>query len=79
MSSGSTLTQYLQNPKSNFPAKYVYIKYICLAFNRQNEEKKKAKTISVKVFKIMEFKNIQQETTKSTLRPYLISHQHTLI
>ena len=24
VSSGSTLTQYLQNPKSNFPAKYIF-------------------------------------------------------
>ena len=29
----------------------------------------KAKTISLKVFKIMDFKNFQQEITKRTLRP----------
>ena len=30
---------------------------------------KKVKTISLKVFKIRNFKNLQQETTKGTLRP----------
>ena len=30
---------------------------------------KKAKTISLKVFKITDFKKLQQETTKGTLRP----------
>ena len=30
---------------------------------------KKVKTISLKVFKITNFKNLQQETTKGTLRP----------
>ena len=31
---------------------------------------KKAKTVSLKVFKIMNFKNLQQETTKGTLGQY---------
>ena len=30
---------------------------------------KKAKTVSLKVFKVMDFKNFQQETKKGTLRP----------
>ena len=29
----------------------------------------KAKTISLKIFQITEFNNLQQETTKDTLRP----------
>ena len=34
--SGSTLPQYLPNPKSKF---YIYINYICLTFNSQKKLK----------------------------------------
>ena len=41
----------------------IYVKYICLTFNWQ-----KAKTISLKVFKIIDSNNLQQKTSKGTLR-----------
>ena len=55
-SSGSTLPQYLPTPKTKFPVKFIFtLKYIVLLSNDKN-----AKTISLKVFKKMNFKNLQQ-------------------
>ena len=54
--SGSTLPQYL----SNLYLHKVYLSYFKLP---------KAKTISWKVFKITDSKDLQQELTKGTLRP----------
>ena len=63
--SGTTLPQYLPNLKDNFPVKFIFTSSIFVLIKKS----KKAKTISLKVFKIMAFKNWQQETTKDTLRP----------
>ena len=57
-SSRSTLPQYLPNPKSKFPVKFIYTESIFDLLS-----------ISLKVLKIPDFKNLQQETTKGTLRP----------
>ena len=51
--------------KVNFQQNFIFTKSIfvlCLT-------DRKAKTISLKVFKITKFKNLHQETTKGTLRP----------
>ena len=64
--SGGNLPQYLPSPKSKFPVKFIFTKSIFVLFST---DKKRAKTISLKVFKITEFKNLHQETTKGTLRP----------
>ena len=63
--SGTNLPQYLPNPKNKFPVKFIFTKSIFVL----RSTGKKAKTISLKVFKIMAFKNWQQETTKDTMRP----------
>ena len=57
--SGSTLPQYLPNPKSKVPAKLIFTKSIFVLLSTD----KKA------IFKITKFKNLYQETTKGTLRP----------
>ena len=62
---GPTLLQYLPNPINKFPAKFIYKLSIFVLLSTG----KKAKTTSLKVFKIMAFKNWQQETTEGTLRP----------
>ena len=62
--SGSTLPQYLPNPKSKLRIKFIFAESILALLATE----KKAKTLSLKVFEIMDFKNLQQETTKSTLR-----------
>ena len=41
---------------------HIYVKYNCL----------KAKTISLRVFKIIDFINIEYEITKGTLRPSIV-------
>ena len=48
MGSGSTLPQYLPNPKSKFPVKFIFTKSIFVLPSTD----KKAKTLSLKVFKI---------------------------
>ena len=63
--SGSTISQNLPNPKNKFPAKFIFTSSIFVLLLTD----KKAKTISLKVFKITDFKNLQQETAKGTLRP----------
>ena len=63
--SGTTLPQYLPNLKDNFPVKFRFTSSIFVLIWTG----KKAKTISLKVFKIMAFKKWQQETTKDSLRP----------
>ena len=63
--SGNTLPQYLPNPKNKFPVKLIFTQCVLALFSTGQ----KAKTISLKVFKIMAFKNWQPETTKGTLRP----------
>ena len=55
--SGNILPQYMPHPRKKFSVKLIFT------------TDKKAKTISLKVFKRMDFKNWQQETTKGTLRP----------
>ena len=67
MSSGSTLPQYLPNPKSKIPVKFVFTWSIFVLLSND----KKAKMISLKIFKKVDFKNLQQETAKGTLRPLL--------
>ena len=61
---GSILPQYLPNPKNEFPVKFTFTWTIFVLLSTD----KKAKTISLKVFKITDFKNLQQETTNYTLR-----------
>ena len=61
---GSTLPQYLSNPRTKFPLKFTFAWSISVLLPTG----KKAKTISFKVFKITDLKNLQQETTKGTLR-----------
>ena len=64
MSSGSTLSQHLANSKSKFPVNFIFTQSILVFFlNNKN-----TKTILLKVFKKMDFKNSQQETAKGTLR-----------
>ena len=63
--SASTLSQYLPNPKNKFPVKFIFTSSIFVLLLTD----KKAKTISLKVFKITDFKNLQLETAKGTLRP----------
>ena len=61
--SGSALPQYLPNPKSKFPYLWkVYLSYFLSTV-------KKAQAILLKVFKITDFKSLQQENTKGTPRP----------
>ena len=60
-----TLPQYLPNPKSKFLVKIIFTQSIFILLSTD----KKAKTISLKLFKIAEFKNLHQEITKGTLRP----------
>ena len=67
MSSGSTLPQYLPNPKSEIPVKFVFTWSIFVLLSND----KKAKTISLKIFIKVDFKNLQKETAKGTLRPLL--------
>ena len=67
MSSGSTLPQYLPNPKSKIPVKFAFTWSIFVLLSND----KKAKTISLKIFKKEDFKNLQQETAKGTLGPLL--------
>ena len=62
---GPTLPQYLPNPINKFPAKFIFKLSMFVLLSTG----KKAKTTSLKVFKIMAFKNWQQETTKGTRRP----------
>ena len=57
---GSTLRQYLPNPISKFPVKFTFTYSIFVLLSTD----KKAKTISLNVFKITKSK-----TTKGTLRP----------
>ena len=57
--------QYLPNRKSTFSVKFIFTYGIFVLLSTH----KKAKTISWKLFKTMDFKNLQQETTKGTLRP----------
>ena len=45
---------------------FIYINYICLTFVLT----KNLKQFHKRVFKITDFNNLQQETTKGTLRPY---------
>ena len=59
-SSGTTLAIYLPNPKNKFPVKFIFTYRIFVLLSTG----KKAKRISLKVFKIMAFKKLQQETTK---------------
>ena len=63
--SWSTLSQYLLNPKCTFPVKFIFTYSIFVLLSPD----KKFKTISFKVFKITEFKNLYQETTKGTPKP----------
>ena len=65
MGSATTLPQYLPNTKNQFPVKFIFTWSIFALLSTG----KKGKTISLKVFKIIAFKNWQQETTKGTLRP----------
>ena len=62
--SGNTLPQYLPNLKNNFPLKFIFTQSIYVLLSTD----KKAKAMSLKVLKIMDFKNLQQETTKGTMR-----------
>ena len=61
----NNLPQDLPNLKNKFPLKFMFtLSIFCLTFNWKN-----AKTILLKIFKIMDFKNWQQETKNGTLRP----------
>ena len=53
--SGSNLPQYLPNSKNKFPVKIIFTQSIFVLLSTD----KKAKTISLKVFEITEFKNTQ--------------------
>ena len=67
MRSGSTLPQYLPNPKSKSSVKSTFTWSIFVLLSND----KKAKTISSKIFKKVDFKILQQKTAKGTLRPLL--------
>ena len=63
--SGCTLPQYLPNSKSKFSSKFIFRSNIFVILSTD----KNPETISVKVSMITDFKSLQQETTKGTLRP----------
>ena len=60
VSSGSTLPQFLPNPNSKFPVKFIFTQSILVLLSND----KNTKAISLKVYKKMDFKNSQQETGK---------------
>ena len=60
--SGNILQQYLSNPKNKFSVKCIFMLNIFVLLSTG----KKARTISLKVFKIMAFKNWQQNLTTVT-------------
>ena len=63
--SGYNLSQYLPNPKNKFPVKFIFTKSIFVLLSIDKE----VETISFKICKTMDFKSVQQETAKGTLRP----------
>ena len=55
---GSSLPRYLQNPKSKFPVKFIFTQSIFALLSTIE----KAKTISLKIFKIKDFKRHTEST-----------------
>ena len=61
----STLPHFLTNPKGKSAVRFIFIYSIFVLLSTD----KKAKTISLKVFKKIDFKNLRQDTIKGTLKP----------
>ena len=56
--SGSALPRYLQNPKSKFPVKFIFTQSMFALLSTIE----KARTISLKIFKIKDFKRHTEST-----------------
>ena len=63
--SGDTLKNKFPNLKNKFPGKFITTQSIFAILPTDKNDK----TVSLKVFKMMDFKTFQHETKKGNLRP----------